>query len=80
MSNPYNWNFPQRNETMYMSTICNSCLIKNHQRLPSIAQGSHPSKEVTFQAVNANLKYQPMSPAKILPILPSWKRFLPVMS
>ena len=27
MSNPYNWNFPQRNETMFLATICKQYLI-----------------------------------------------------
>lgn len=36
MTDPYNWNFPQRADTMYMSTIGTSLLIKKTHQICQI--------------------------------------------
>ena len=64
MSNPFNWHFPQRNETMYMATLGKSIPIQNRQLPPPIAHGNHHFKETIFQAASAGLKYLPTSLAK----------------
>lgn len=41
MSNPYYWDFPQRADTMYMSTICKQIIIKKiNLGRPEKAQGN----------------------------------------
>ncbi len=33
MSNPYNWHFPQRNETMFLGTIGKKRIMKNQRKI-----------------------------------------------
>lgn len=71
MTDPYNWSFPQRNETMFMATI-GTPLVTQKTASTSIAPCvSPPSKRQTFQVLFPNAKSHSLSTAITTRIRPS---------
>lgn len=77
MSNPYAWDFPQRNDTMYMSTIGLSSLTqKTGQAVGIDPAGSHLSSTETSKEPSLNSKFLKLLQDKILIIQPPSSRDL----
>lgn len=71
MSDPYNWSFPQRNETMFMATIGRTSLTKKIASSIKGPSASPPFKRQTYPELNPNAKSPSLSIETISPTLPT---------
>lgn len=76
----YNWSFPQRNETMFMATICSTFFIKKTASISKERSGSHPFKEQISPVHNPKGKSHSLYTKTTSLIPPTSSPFLKVTS
>lgn len=65
MTNPYNWGFPKRNETMFLATICIFKYIQSPRPPLPITCASPPSRPKISLGHNPNSRFSNKSRRKI---------------